>query len=100
MRFRYAAAFALIGFWLMMMPPTTKGTVSRKAPLKQWTVTGHVFDSSADCQAWRDQQLTFMRKNYGKVLIKVPNALLMEELDTQYEDSICVSTDDPRLKLN
>ena len=101
MTLRHAAALALVGFWLLMKPPTHKGNVDIKAPQKKWMVTGYVFDSSANCQAWRDRQLESMRKNYGKILTKVPNALSqVDELVTQYEASMCVSSDDPRLKSN
>ena len=42
-KLRHAAALALVGFWLVLLPPVGKGIVNTKAPLKQWRVTGHVF---------------------------------------------------------
>ena len=107
MKFRHAAALALVG-WYLMMPPTpllnkpshlgpsplypngtdlpyTVGPPDPDAPISQWKSVGS-FDLVAECKAAQD--------GYLKQFSKQP-AMVESLLDAQ-----CIASDDPRLNSN
>lgn len=85
---RHAAAFALVG-WYLMLPPLADYRINGKhvaslrdtsAPFSKWT-TLDSFDTAAECE---------------KALVANTDAALNRgEGDQPYQ---CVATDDPRLK--
>jgi hypothetical protein len=60
MKLRYAAALALLDWYLMMAPPPPAGSpgstqsvkVDLKAPLSRWTTVG-IFPSKKECESHR-----------------------------------------------
>jgi hypothetical protein len=78
---RHAAAFALVG-WYLMVPPVHDGQPDIQAPISSWTVFRR-FDSAAACQKWKLNVETRARRagRYGP-----------------RPDFMCIATDDPRLK--
>jgi hypothetical protein len=85
MKPRHAAAFALVG-WYLMIPPVYQRLRSRPVPLSKWVVSGS-FDSAKKCDEAATKRSAELVKNN-----RIPTAVDFAET---YQ---CVSTDDPRLK--
>ena len=86
MKPRHAAAFALVGWYLMVAPIEKTGpftAVKTKAPLKEWD-TQATFDDKQACENARKEYLAYpppaARDVVGEKVV------------------LCVSADDPRLK--
>ena len=108
MKVRHAAALALVGWYLMappVFPPVDPeasqwdsygGVVYLKAPLRFWTIDGS-FDTASDCRVERAKNL-----QKAEELKKHPNAvkpgMMGMLIADSYLSSICISSDDPRLK--
>jgi hypothetical protein len=111
---RHAAAVALIG-WYLMLPPFYKQGVDSNAPPSRWKERA-AFDTAAACE---EAQAKLAK--CGAVLngagrgVSVLDACgwpgqarpvkdrdqdaLIGQVATQYMESRCVATDDPRLKV-
>lgn len=70
MKPRHAAALALVGWYLMMPPVTSDGRIQKDAPLSRWYIFSN-FETKEECEKAR----------------QVSSGL-----------TICVASDDPRLK--
>jgi len=70
MKLRHAAALALVGWYLMMPPSTSSGRIQKDAPLSRWYIFT-TFETKKECEKARQ---------FSSGL------------------SICVASDDPRLK--
>ena|ERR1700722_9637964 len=98
MKSRHAAAFALLG-WYLMVPPLA----GRNGPLERDSLiakreTLFAFDTAAECEA-RVETLTDAA--LGRVKAQpVANATKQRITDLQVLSSRCVASDDPRLKSN
>ncbi len=87
---RYAAALALVG-WYLIMPPIRSADTAHPipdsdAPLSKWTTEG-TFDSAVACNRYLSSLL--MAAN--------SNTLPIAESKLQVENAKCIATDDPRL---
>ncbi len=83
MRFRYAAALVLIGWYLLIPPQARGGGFDRAAPLSQWFLYGR-FDSLPECE-------------HAKALNQETFKNTDDSLRKAFEQAQCVATDDPRL---
>lgn len=91
MKFRHAAALALVG-WYLMVPPWGK----TDAPISKWH-NYKPFDSAAACQAERDglaEHLTKQGKDHVLTIHTESSG------DSKFDPSAatCIGTDHPRLK--
>ena len=104
MNLRHAAAFALVGWYLMV--PSMMDCVGvaqcRPRPVSKWTIE-RSFDTAADCQESADRlqqeaigELTQAAKRWKDGhLLTVPEAASAASGNAQ-----CIASDDPRLKGN
>ena len=106
MKPRHAAALALVG-WYLMTPTVIrpdKVTHTRVydnwwAPISAWTINGS-YDSAAECEKKKEklhvtgaQQLQFAREHFQDD--KDGEFLALGDANNR---SVCIATDDPRLK--
>ena len=99
----HAAALAV--FWLIIRPPLLgpAGPLDRNAPLKKWAITEMILDTYAQCEKIRGQIIQDVAKNPSikeglLTYYRQSDALrIFEGMKEQYEHSVCVSSDDPRL---
>ncbi len=89
MNCRHVAALALVG-WYLLLP-----TNSPKAPLSQWK-QAQSFDTAADCEAYTNVTMTKIQNGFYDSTIPDPGDLAI--FKNLMVNSLCVSTDDPRLK--
>jgi len=98
---RYAAALALVG-WYLMTPPLIKGThdtytIYRSAPLSEW-ILQESYDSAAQCEDSRPGFVGATRRvviSAGRCAETGPcNEPLLESATLAH----CIASDDPRLK--
>lgn len=84
MKLRYAAALALVGWYLMMPPKKADGSLDISAPLSHWHVEAG-FDSGQQCS----------------VLQSATMARAFQANDRKQAEQIhagqCIASDDPRL---
>ena len=86
MNFRHAAALALMGWYLMVLPQDIAGGHFRSAPLgSEWKHQGS-FDTESDCNHAIAKGCLSIAQN-GQVIRRGPLC-----------NSRCISSDDPRLK--
>jgi hypothetical protein len=100
MKFRGAAALALVGWYLIAPPPrSSDGVIDPKAPLSYWQIVGR-FDTLDECRTYPDRLPEIMRGFYA-------DHPEISESDKRNDDaatksslakSQCLTTDDPRLK--
>ena len=93
MNLRHAAAFALVGWALMMPPPRPVGDhfkTNFSAPLSKWA-TVRTFDLKSQCESARE---AYLQKPTGNLVIMLGAA----EAQATTKASRCVADDDPRLK--
>jgi hypothetical protein len=94
MNLRHAAAFALVG-WYLMLAPTPDGFRSRplvEAPLSKWEIAAN-FDSASDCQDGLIREDHVLDETWKDLPGSGPVYLaLYKEAGVK-----CVATDDPRL---
>jgi hypothetical protein len=88
MKFRHAAALALVG-WYLMAPPmySPNDVVDERAPLSQWKPINS-FDTAAQCQ-------NYMKSLQSAVSGRPPNEQVV--IRKRLAKSLCVASDDPRL---
>ena len=89
MKTRHAAAFAVVGWYLITPPSTLPLNVSYKAPLRKWRIV-RGFDTADDCQ---DFLGTFSEDSQQKQALN-----MLEPAYRDYMFAECIATDDPRLK--
>src|SRR5579862_8043313 len=111
---RHAAAFALLvlaasmvgcksgsTFWLLMMPPAqANGQIAMDAPMITWTPS-QLFHSSSECEQVRQAMAAVTAKQAQQSFGKMFKNLSEAQLDTAMgamSHSVCISSDDPRLK--
>lgn len=87
MKFRYAAALALTG-WFLMMPPTSRDNPMGKvdAPLSEWLKKPTTYRNKNECEHVLDKQIRLANSQNKQIAVKY------------YKQAECVSEDDPRLK--
>jgi hypothetical protein len=91
MKFRHAAALALVGWYLIMPPLRSTGSsdcYDANVPISQWQRI-EAFDTAEQCKA-ASTKYALSHKQHG-----LDCALASAWLDAQ-----CIATDDPRLKPN
>jgi len=90
MKVRHAAALALIGWYLMMLP---WGKVN--APLSEW-VAYQSFDSAEICSVARKSLVDYLGNYKGMAMTLITQS----GGNLQFDGSVatCIATDDPRLK--
>jgi hypothetical protein len=109
MRFRHAAALAIV-VWYLMVPPLTEDGhpaqmsgpirgnsvwgVEVKAPLSKWELNG-TYDSASRCNEERKTRSERIRKE-----TQWPEGSRSWAFGADLIDSLCVASDDPRLKVN
>ena len=90
MNFRYAAALA-IGWYLMAPLPDHPG-----APLSYWSQLG-AYDTAKECQDFQDK---VYRKSRRPDFRAPAGKFSTAQLRQAYSETMCVASDDPRLKGN
>ncbi len=119
MKFRHAAALALVG-WYLMVPPMAHeenwqpGGPPTTAPLSEWFIW-KPFDTADACEKAEDALFWRASKNNGTdyhrwLAGRASSDDLLDEWSSTYSDntalnaalrqSRCIATDDPRLKGN
>ena len=88
----YAAALALVGWYLMLPPWSGPGKFNDKAPILEWQQAG-AFDSASECERDRNDTATVLFNNKKKKL----DASTAYYNGSLYASGRCISTDDPRL---
>jgi hypothetical protein len=90
MKLRHAAAFALVG-WYLMLPPTTLNGVDVSVPLSRWRIYQE-YNSYRDCVAgWNELQ----NQTKPDAQIQFPPKEVR-----QFAAYRCVSSEDSDLKSN
>ncbi len=102
MRLRHAAALALTGWYLMVPPPEPfYSTLDARAkePLSQWMRVG-TYDTATECGAARDQVKLEATEAAGKYSLNQLNKPRTRDelIAAEASATLCVATDDPRLK--
>jgi hypothetical protein len=88
-KFRHAAALALVGWYLMIPPVGSDGTVDTEAPLGKWKISSS-YDNARECNDVMLAAQGYMPDSQtGKKGPVTDNPRLLSEA--------CISTDDPRL---
>lgn len=87
MKFRHAAALALVG-WYLIMPPTSRDYPmgNADAPLSDWAKRPTTYRNQKECEHVLDQQRRLQNAKNRQVAVKF------------YKQAQCVSAEDPRLK--
>jgi hypothetical protein len=93
MKLRHAAALALVG-WYLMAPPLSLGQPETNAPLSEWAVTGSL-DTAEECGTVKTQVVQMAISKFTADSSEHNRSLVDEA-----KASLCISTDDPRLKGN
>jgi len=88
----YAAALALVGWYLMVPPVMGKGLPDKTAPLSKWEIE-YSFDTADDCST---SQHKFSDDGMRRAELKKSRQDVI--LGIQFMDATCIATDDPRLK--
>ena len=86
----HAAALALVGWYLMVLPTDNANHIDPLVPLPRWVVL-RAFDTAAACDEAQDQ----LRYHVSRLNVQIPVASAASEAA---ELSQCVASDDPRLK--
>jgi hypothetical protein len=87
MKLRHAAAFALMG-WYLMVPPFNGSTwkVDTRAPIQSWR-KARAFDTVKDCESYRGQVIETFARLHDDVRDKTSEALASISFF-----SVCAST--------
>jgi hypothetical protein len=97
MKFRHAAALALVGWYLMTPPPGPSGKPDFSAPLSEWSHMA-AFDGAATCKKEHDSEFKSAQK--APMDVKNEDDLEVRDLASAVKASRCIATDDPRLRKN
>jgi hypothetical protein len=103
-KLNYAAALALVGWYLMIPTPYDENSMRYEPglPLSKWTAINS-FDSAEDCANVHAAMLKLMKKDIPKgsnATKEINEAPVASRLAFLYTQGQCISTDDPRLKEN
>jgi hypothetical protein len=92
---RHAAAFALVG-WYLMVPPTRghPAEILFHAPLSRWEV-GEDDDTKAECENSLRESIKNMQHDANACEVGSCAVMVVE-----YAHGRCMASDDPRLKNN
>ncbi len=96
---RHAAALALVGWHLMLAPRTSDTlpvTYDAKAPLSEWNVMDS-YDTAAECDKGRHELPNQILQNEDKMTAETKVAAT-QTIANLLSSSICIASDDPRLK--
>ena len=101
MKPRHAAALALVGWYLIAPPTALKKSkdieIRSDAPLHEWMKLGS-YDSVKDCESAK-ATLTAKHRLHGESLEQTKQNLRIQNFWTfAQEFSLCIASDDPRLK--
>jgi hypothetical protein len=104
MNARHAAALALVGWYLMVPPVSSNGTVDSAAPLRNWWHIG-TYNSGQECQMTllSDWSLRGVDKRGWQGSVEAAKKLghnptqSPEELLKRIHEETCVKDDDRRL---
>lgn len=112
MKLCHAAAFALVGWYLMLPPPHTEYAQSGQildvraddeAPLSEWAIA-RSYDTAAQCMAEKDARIAELKPRVKPDILPKQNSVQelfgQRLLDQQNAMARCIATDDPRLKGN
>jgi hypothetical protein len=91
MKPRHAAALALVGWYLIGPLPKPDGTLDRGAPMSKWEWI-ESFDSLRDCKKYKH-----LVTDLQSARASDPNPHV-RALYFEAEATVCIATDDPRLK--
>jgi hypothetical protein len=98
-KLRRAAALAIVGWYLMLAPRTSDSppvTDDVNAPLNKWKTVGS-YDTAAECDAGKkDTPATIYNAEEG--MSEQQKKVWTQTIMNLLEASICIATDDPRLK--
>jgi hypothetical protein len=105
---RNTAALALVG-WYLMMPPRNEITLNALAPLSRWAIADS-FDSASECRLALkqkkmiadDEKKQRVAEDERRLQRSEPPSANIEQIaiEEQNRRSVCIATDDPRLKGN
>jgi hypothetical protein len=105
---RHTAALGLLG-WYLMVPPRSESTLNAIAPLSQWQIEDS-FDSASACRQALEQKRATAEKEKNQRVAEDerrlqngdPPSANFEQIarEEQSRRSVCIATDDPRLKGN
>ena len=108
MKPRHAAVLAIVG-WYLMVPPMNEITLNALAPLSRWAIADS-FDSASECrQALKqkkviadDEKKQRVAEDERRLQHSEPPSANIEQIaiEEQSRRSVCVATDDPRLRGN
>jgi hypothetical protein len=95
---RHAAALALVG-WYLMVPPRVdpNGRPLLEPPLARW-IQGHSFDTAADCETFKRATITNSENGLYDSALGALGPAESARFHDGIKHSLCVSSDDPRLK--
>jgi hypothetical protein len=93
MKLRHTAAFALVG-WYLMMPPIKGGDVNEGAPISHWGIISS-YDTATECQNFLDAESKKTKANLPAEGQPPTNRTQRYALETEL--SACIASDDPRL---
>jgi hypothetical protein len=109
MKHRHAAAFALVG-WYLIAPPigdTNVISVNKNAPLAKWEIL-ESYDTARECERekiveWTNSMRVSKNKRlddvvYGRRVPQSDGERLLAETTVKEMTCECVASDDPRLK--
>ena len=89
-KLRYAAALALVGWYLMVPPPHSNE--SESPPLSEWSVY-QTFESADVCYFFREETASGMLQDAPPDFVARFDGRFMDI----FEQAKCIASDDPRL---
>jgi len=92
MKFRHAAALALVG-WYLMIPPTEEPY--EHAPLSDWSIHEN-FDTAAGCDRGKED----LSRQASELTTHFEGVTERYKRGVSYSHAKCIATDDPRLKAD
>jgi hypothetical protein len=103
MKLRHAAALALVGWYLMVPPGTSKDapdqplTFDGSAPLSKWKIVGS-YDSASGCDDGKKEVPNDLLQAADRESDEGKKKEFLQWMASLMEAQKCISTDDPRLK--
>lgn len=86
MRFRHAAVFALVGWYLIAPSPALPPGLAYKEPLRKWQIL-QSFDAADDCEG--SLESSFEQSRSKRALN------MLEPAYRDYMFALCIASDDP-----
>jgi hypothetical protein len=98
MNARHAAAFALVGWYLMVPPLGSDHKLDASAPLSKWTIVIRgSFDTARQCDERHMKDVDGVNEFLRSHLHSIPATADQESIDAVSAEK-CIATDDPRLR--